>query len=845
MSPKISLLLLLAILTVCNMMIDYSSILYAEDLDTNISGEAEIKTIQVDGIPFDAGLEEQISPQSHENISGSKPHIVTFPNKDGSLAVCWDDSANNIIHITEINQSFELTKDVILQKVFPIFGGFTKDDKGNYYVVLGKNNQDGDFESNVKLLKLDSEGREIGVFNLLTDKSNFDVMSPLNNGTSRVVYGDRKIAVHMGKMQHKNVGDGLNHQWAILFVVNSESMALDKDLSMGWTTSHSFQQRLIYDGSGFVNLDLGDGYPRGFNITKNKQGKVIFTYKTKHRDQVINGIPSGKSSNDNRTYSELGGLAMDSSGYVVLGASEKSFDNSKIGLNLNDSRNLFMLLVAHDFDGKKDGIIVNGDYQNHIISPEVVISNGESSKQIEFYDYGGRLKYQKRIGVVWLTDFKDKDNENVLRPKLVKLADNKYIALWEKWTSSSYITTQYMMFDAQGNILKDITDIGKVRLNREDDVVCLNGKATWVIGDKNKKQLKIVSLNPTISMNSYKPTDIKASRYDKYAPNDYIHYVNPVVYEITHTAMVTNYDVTALTSLEVNVPLPQTWPEISVYDVKIECDGFQLLQNIDGPGRIVRSYLLGDQLPKPGETKVLKLNYKIKTSEVKINNSLLEKKNYPPYVIDDEYLYYTQPKPINADHPFIVKKAEELKRKSGNNPYKFARLTWGWGIAFLADEKPPSDYIPDPASTNQTDHLIMKKWKDCGAHTTLFTALCRAGGVPARPVAGCFSRENSWHCWAEFYLPEVGWIPVETQIYNKEGFIDFSNTYLPLAKTFNMRFKDAQGGQECGFIQPGYWGYGASESLDGKNLKIDFNLKGVRLTPEQIKNPKVRHEKQA
>ena len=54
----------------------------------------------------------------------------------------------------------------------------------------------------------------------------------------------------------------------------------------------------------------------------------------------------------------------------------------------------------------------------------------------------------------------------------------------------------------------------------------------------------------------------------------------------------------------------------------------------------------------------------------------------------------------------------------------------------------------------------------------LFTALCRAAGVPARPVWGIIRMPPvpnqpkgnfASHNWAEVYFPGSGWIPVDPQ----------------------------------------------------------------------------------
>lgn len=60
----------------------------------------------------------------------------------------------------------------------------------------------------------------------------------------------------------------------------------------------------------------------------------------------------------------------------------------------------------------------------------------------------------------------------------------------------------------------------------------------------------------------------------------------------------------------------------------------------------------------------------------------------------------------------------------------------------------------------------------CDEYASLFTALSRAKGVPARIVTGYWLdeplKQNAWndissniHAWVEFYVPETGWIPAE------------------------------------------------------------------------------------
>jgi transglutaminase-like putative cysteine protease len=66
------------------------------------------------------------------------------------------------------------------------------------------------------------------------------------------------------------------------------------------------------------------------------------------------------------------------------------------------------------------------------------------------------------------------------------------------------------------------------------------------------------------------------------------------------------------------------------------------------------------------------------------------------------------------------------------------------------------------------ERLLAERMGKCADVHTVFVALCRAAGIPARDLWGIRlpkTREGDMtkmqHCWAEFYLPGRGWVPVD------------------------------------------------------------------------------------
>jgi hypothetical protein len=148
---------------------------------------------------------------------------------------------------------------------------------------------------------------------------------------------------------------------------------------------------------------------------------------------------------------------------------------------------------------------------------------------------------------------------------------------------------------------------------------------------------------------------------------------------------------------------------------------------------------------------ILMTNYDLQTT---INPALVK-----PWadVESPLYLMYTAPdRIIPSGTNEIVLTASTIAGKE-TNPYLEAKNIYSWllsNITYTAQDKPDRPVL-DALSSRTGDAYDM---------AILFTALARASGIPAIPVAGVIvdaQRNSRLHWWSEFYLENFGWVPVD------------------------------------------------------------------------------------
>ncbi|MBN1804947.1 MAG: transglutaminase domain-containing protein [Sedimentisphaerales bacterium] len=130
----------------------------------------------------------------------------------------------------------------------------------------------------------------------------------------------------------------------------------------------------------------------------------------------------------------------------------------------------------------------------------------------------------------------------------------------------------------------------------------------------------------------------------------------------------------------------------------------------------------------------------------------------PDFSRDESVKNYLQAEDfIQSDDPVLVQKAKELTRGSKDSWQAACRLSkWvSENITYA---------IPGGLTARKTYDM---KAGECGAHSILLAAFCRAVGIPARVVWGCMYVPNyggafGQHGWSEIYMGKAGWITVDS-----------------------------------------------------------------------------------
>jgi hypothetical protein len=443
------------------------------------------------GKPFDSNGDDT-SPWGWATNYGMAPEIVALPDGE-SVDILWQDHSADpgrneddpnknakkafVVRVEKGASGYAVTRAYQVEQLAHIMG-LARDEQGNYYVATGVD-EDEDLTPEapapgehrpgiVKIVKFDENGCksleiDAGLERQKADPKSEPIINPMVAASSRLAYHEGRLALVHGINVDYDPAVMARHQKAMSTHFDSSSGAATLTSSM-WV-SHSFDQRLFYDGSGFLELHLGDAYPRSIAMGRfNDQKSGTKTYELFK--------PKGDTG-DNNTFTRLGGIAPIASGdlgYLVVFTTDRGTETAEI---LNGTRDLAFLRVARGFAGmdEKGTTFVNGGATQAVTSSGKAVTNA----------------------LTWLTDYAA-EMAQADRPRVAAIGGDQFVVLWERWTGTddrqaTFGGMQGLVLAGDGSVKVMPKPLGQHHLSRADDVVGLGSQALFVSGDGAARKL--------------------------------------------------------------------------------------------------------------------------------------------------------------------------------------------------------------------------------------------------------------------------------------------------------------------------------------------------------------------
>ena len=168
--------------------------------------------------------------------------------------------------------------------------------------------------------------------------------------------------------------------------------------------------------------------------------------------------------------------------------------------------------------------------------------------------------------------------------------------------------------------------------------------------------------------------------------------------------------------------------------------------------------LLYAEWPEGSKSRKLTLSFEVARDELQ-RGDLPTKE---PAWNSTDYAEYLAPTSIGPTDGAVKELADKIV--AGNSTVlERARAIYDWTVENMYRD-------PDTRGCGKGDvcYLLIKPGGKCTDISSVFVALCRAAGVPAREVFGLRLGKKAeqdittWqHCWSEFFLPGYGWVPAD------------------------------------------------------------------------------------
>lgn len=428
-----------------------------------------------------AGGNEGAAGPGPEDVASSKhaPTMAADAAADGSLAIGWQRSDGKIFVSTYHGPDFSAARHVEVSNALPQFGGFTRDPAGNGYILTAANEdvRHGALRklqrSNMAYLhKIDlTTGRTT----LLADLNSSDIYpkweiyNPIGRRPARLVYGAGIVAATFG---HGNYGaDNVMHETGALIGVTTNGQSAYR----GGAENHYMDFRMMFDGQRFVRAQEFDQGIAMSTLSRDSSGQ----WKWSGDKHVVKTPNPGPPWGNNLVHlTRMGQIvttrthyllpyAYDDAGWAVIGENEEW---------AGDVQGAKLMMLRVPKQGLED-------------APNVTVGSwpmapGASSQELAR---------------------PTTPTNNIMRPRIVKLSENRFVILYEEWSAERKYSATYAMIWDGFNRVSGPQELSNARVQRSTDAFLLprQSRAGFIAGDPRQGRIVLFTVDENLALKSH------------------------------------------------------------------------------------------------------------------------------------------------------------------------------------------------------------------------------------------------------------------------------------------------------------------------------------------------------
>ncbi len=161
---------------------------------------------------------------------------------------------------------------------------------------------------------------------------------------------------------------------------------------------------------------------------------------------------------------------------------------------------------------------------------------------------------------------------------------------------------------------------------------------------------------------------------------------------------------------------------------------------------------------EPMKERILSYSFKVRRKEV-------VKRNFPKKEVSfskEEFKQFLDDTSLGPTTGKVKELADKITKGKKTNVSK-ARAIYEWIVNNMH-----RDINIKGCGIGDVERLLVSMGGKCADIHSVFVALARSAGVPAREIFGIRipngkegDMTKAQHCWAEFYVPGYGWVPVD------------------------------------------------------------------------------------